>query len=134
MPIDVKLDTAGDITIPTRIARGEDLVIQKVRGRSETHLGEWILDSRDGVPWLRWLDQTPIPETQIEDFLKAEYEEIAGVRRADVTVTPNAYQTSADISVQIYLDQDDAPDFRLDVSIAADEPAVFRITRLSTVF
>jgi hypothetical protein len=133
MPIDVKLDDSGDITVPTRIARGEDLIIQKCRGRAEMHIHEWILDSRLGVPWLEWLEEVPVPEQQIQDFLRNEFEGIVGVRRADVSLTSANYGRSWTISVIIYLDDSDAPDFRFEAIVEAEDPAVFRLVRSSQV-
>ena len=131
--MDIQLDENGDISIPTRPCTGEDLIIQKVRIRSETFFGEWILDSRKGVPWLAWLDETPPPLEQIEDFLKVEYEEIDGVRRADVTATESEDLLTIHVDARIYLDQGDSPTYQLTATLAADEPTVFRVIRLAGI-
>ena len=133
MPLDVQLDDDGDITIPTRICTGEDLIIQKVRGRAETFLGEWILDTRVGVPWFEWLEEVPPPEQQIQDFLRVEFEDIDGVRRADVQVVSDTYGVVWTINVSIYLDDNDAPTFNFEAFVEAENPAVFNIKRSSTV-
>lgn len=51
---DLELDLAtNDIKIPARIIRGGDAVAQRVRVRFRWFLGEWFLDTRQGVPYFR---------------------------------------------------------------------------------
>ncbi len=133
MPFDLKLDvTSGDITIPSRLVTGEDLVIQKCRIRTETFAGEWRLDSRHGAPYVKWLDEANVPTEQIETYFKAEYEAVEGVRHAVVTAELDDNNV-IDIDAEIYIDQDDAPDFRLDAVIRPDQPAVIRAIRIGGI-
>jgi hypothetical protein len=43
----------GDLEIPLRIVRGAEAVAQRVRVRFRWFLGEWFLDTRQGVPYFR---------------------------------------------------------------------------------
>lgn len=132
MSLDIKLTESGDITIPTRRVTGEDLVIQRCRIRTETWFGEWILDRRVGVPWARWLQETPAPLTQIEDFFRAEYGDVTGVRKADVTAEIDDDLTIL-IDAKIYIDQRDEPSFALEAAVAPDQPAVISIYRTAGI-
>src|SRR3972149_2057877 len=57
MSSDIRLDLAtGDLTITQgrlSLAVGADAVVQSLRIRFRTFLGEWFLDSRVGVPWFQ---------------------------------------------------------------------------------
>src|SRR3972149_2290942 len=57
MSRDIRLDLAtGDLTITQgrlSLAVGADAVVQSLRIRFRTFLGEWFLDSRVGVPWFQ---------------------------------------------------------------------------------
>lgn len=51
---DLELDLAtNDIKLPIRIIRGPEAVAQRVRVRFRWFLGEWFLDTRQGVPYYR---------------------------------------------------------------------------------
>ena len=51
---DLELDPlANDIKLPPRIIRGPEAVAQRVRVRFRWFLGEWFLDTRQGVPYYR---------------------------------------------------------------------------------
>lgn len=78
---DVKLTSEGDIYPQTVYVDGIEYILQRVRIRLNTHLGEWILDTRAGMPWRRWLDTKPAPVDQVRDFVRREIESTPGVIR-----------------------------------------------------
>jgi hypothetical protein len=51
----------GDLELPTRLIRGEALVIQRIQARLATHLGEWPLDTDYGLDYAGWAGTVPPP-------------------------------------------------------------------------
>jgi hypothetical protein len=54
--VDLALDANGDIDLTggeARLVSGVDALVQHMRIRYRTFLGEWILDRRIGVPWFQ---------------------------------------------------------------------------------
>ncbi|MFU8802631.1 MAG: hypothetical protein ACNA8W_02370 [Bradymonadaceae bacterium] len=51
----------GDLPIRPTIYRGPEIIAQYIRRRLLTFEGEWILDRRVGLPWLRWKEKKPVP-------------------------------------------------------------------------
>jgi hypothetical protein len=43
----------GDLAVPPRWIRGAEAVAQRIRVRFKWFLGEWFLDTRQGVPYYR---------------------------------------------------------------------------------
>jgi hypothetical protein len=43
----------GDVAIPPRLIYGVEAIAQRIRVRFEWFLGEWFLDTRQGVPYYR---------------------------------------------------------------------------------
>lgn len=132
MAMDIKLTEAGDITIPTLKVTGYKLTIQRCKIVLNRWRGDWIIDSRVGIPYLTWLDDAVPNPVEIEDFLRAELEAVEGVLSANVA----AEQVGAvvQITVDLRISQDAAPaSVRLITAIGADEPSVIRVVHTSGV-
>lgn len=79
MTVDWALTPDGDLTVPSRLVRGHDLVLQRVRVRLHTHLGEWILDQGVGLPYADWRARKPIPLQEIVAAVRREIVDTPGV-------------------------------------------------------
>lgn len=133
MPTDIKLDASGDITIPTTAVTGVKLVIQRCKIVLNRWRGDWIIDSRVGIPYLGWLDDAVPNPIEIEDFLRAELEAVQGVIRASVSAEQVDEQVQ--ITVDLRISQDAAPaNVRLVYTPLADEAAVVRVISNAGVF
>ena len=73
---DVGLDENWDLPAYTRHVTGTDLILQRVKTRLGTVLGEWMLDTSKGLDFLGW---TQIKEPPVEAIEAAVAAEIAGV-------------------------------------------------------
>lgn len=54
--MDIALDASGDIDLSTgeaRLVSGIDEIVQRLRIRFRTFLGEWFADQRIGFPWFQ---------------------------------------------------------------------------------
>lgn len=78
---DLALDENGDLELPARLVAGEDLVIQRLRVRLNTHLGEWPLDTARGLDYAGWTGRLPVPLTEIELALTEAIGTTPGVAR-----------------------------------------------------
>ena len=56
---DILLDENGDLPKVTQHTRGWLAVVQRVKFRLQTFKGEWILDTAEGLPYLRWRGKNP---------------------------------------------------------------------------
>lgn len=133
MASDIRLTADGDITVPTRAVTGINLVIQRVKIVLNRWRGDWIMDSRVGIPYLDWLDDAIPNPVEIEDFLRAEIEAVEGV----ITARVAAEQVDAvvQITVDVRISQDAAPaNVRLVATVAPDEASVIRVVHLAGVF
>ena len=81
---DFALDENLNLLIPTRLIEGTELVVQRIRVRLNTFLGEWLLDSRVGIPYIQWKDApTQLTSTAIESTIVAQISSIPGVDRVE---------------------------------------------------
>jgi hypothetical protein len=122
--MDLQLDDNGDILIPTRAVLGFEAIAQRCVIRTLTFLGEWILDSRAGVPWHRWLDRFEPPLGQIEGFLTAEYEGVEGVVAAVVEATYDPTTYIIHISGRVQIEEADTIELQLGIGIEASAPHI----------
>ncbi len=83
MPFDVALDDDDDLPIRTRHISGTDLVLQRVRIRLRTFLGEWILDQFQGLDYLGFTQQKPPNVVEITNLVRREIETTPGVDRVE---------------------------------------------------
>jgi len=77
--MDIALNAGGDIPREPYHATGIKLVRQRIENRLLTHRGEWILDSRQGIPYVEWFQTRPIPLDAISDAIRFEIETTPGV-------------------------------------------------------
>lgn len=80
--IDVGLDPdSGDLPDVSSFISGFDLILQRIRRRLGTYLGEWLADGKVGLPYFRWIAQKPPDVAAIGAKLRAEIETTPGVAR-----------------------------------------------------
>lgn len=79
--VDVELDQNGDIGAITRHITGIPLVLQRVKIRLQTFLGEWILDQTVGLPFLAFAEQKPPDVNGISAVVQATIVSVPGVNR-----------------------------------------------------
>ncbi len=82
MSYDVQL-IDGDLPAVTQHITGNDLTVQRLEIRLATFLGEWLLDTTEGLRYLEWLQQTPPRVDEIGADLRREVETTPGVVRVD---------------------------------------------------
>ena len=80
---DVGLDEDGDLQVHNYPVTGLALVLQRVRLRLLTFLGEWILDASKGLPFLRWIATKPPDAAVIGAVVRREIETTPGVLRVE---------------------------------------------------
>ena len=92
---DLALDSVTgdlDLTNGCRLIRGSERIIQELKIRFRTFLGEYFLDTRKGLPWIRWRE-TKTPDSalrEMEALFTAEVQEtvdIEGLEPPGVTCT-----------------------------------------------
>jgi len=79
---DVELE-AGDLPARTTHITGPDLVRQRIELRLGTFIGEWYLDTRKGLRYLEWLQQTPPRVEEIGADIRREIETTPDVLRVE---------------------------------------------------
>lgn len=70
----------GDLALPVRIIRGADAVIQRIRVRFRWFLGEWFLDTRQGVPYYRDVLVKSPDQILISSIFRAVLRSVPGVK------------------------------------------------------
>jgi hypothetical protein len=80
--LDVEI-IAGDLPERTRIITGNDVVLQRLSRRLQTHLGEFLADKTVGVPWADWLAVRRFDIDTATAWLRASIETCPGVVRLD---------------------------------------------------
>lgn len=114
---DLALDDDLQLVIPMRLIDGPELVIQRMRIRLATHLGEWLLDELVGLPYIDWADAVPPPLLDIETRILDTLARTPGVLRIedfDVTLSDSGTYsilgtvlletTTPDVGVQLSVD------------------------------
>lgn len=80
---DVQLDENGDLPVVTTHFDGWQLTVQRIKARLRTFLGEWVLDTAVGIPYLLWRQERGPDTTSIAAFIRVELEETPGVIRVE---------------------------------------------------
>jgi len=77
----ILLDNDGDFPKHPTITDRLDprLIAQRVQFAVSLFREEWMLNQNTGVPWLRWLQETPPPLVEMENFLATEMDQVPGV-------------------------------------------------------
>jgi hypothetical protein len=83
MPLfhDIQLDANGDLPAVTRHITGWLSVVQRVKFRLQTFLGEWILDTAKGLPFMRWRGQKDPNLQELSTYVRREILDTPGVIR-----------------------------------------------------
>ena len=76
---DVLLDDDGDLPLTEGFASGDLVTTQALRRALNTHLGEFIGDRNQGLPFSEWLRARPVPVTDISLSLRRVIETFPGV-------------------------------------------------------
>jgi len=79
MALDIALDSNLDLSVSNRMIRGRDVVAQRVRIRLQQHLGDWVLDTSEGIDWKAYLSTKPVPVATIEAAVFREISTTPGV-------------------------------------------------------
>lgn len=79
MPMDLGLDSDGDLPLYGRPIMGAEQVAQRVRIRLSTHLGEDLRDASVGLPIVAWLTTKPVAVDAIVARVRREVLETGGV-------------------------------------------------------
>lgn len=79
--IDWALTPDGDLSVPSRLVSGYELVLQRVRLRLGMHRGEWLLDASVGGDFVGWRERKPAPVTEIVQWVRDEVSSTPGVLR-----------------------------------------------------
>lgn len=79
MPMDLALDSAGDLPLYGRPLTGAEQVAQRVRIRLGTHQGEDLRDASVGLPYVTWLTTKPVPVAAIVARVRREVLGTGGV-------------------------------------------------------
>lgn len=76
---DVLLDDNGDLPLTEGFASGDLITTQAIRRALNTHLGEYIGDRNQGLPFAAWLRARPVPVTDISLSVRRVIETFPGV-------------------------------------------------------
>ncbi|RAL23044.1 hypothetical protein DL240_09160 [Lujinxingia litoralis] len=69
----------GDLPEHTRLIEGPELIAQRIRMRLSTFRGEWLLDRRAGLPFLRWRSQRSPPLEAMAARVRDDIASIPGI-------------------------------------------------------
>lgn len=67
---------------PTHIS-GVDLTLQRMKIRLKRFLGEWVLDTTKGLPYLAWTQEKPLNVPGMSAVIRTEIESTPGVLRVN---------------------------------------------------
>ncbi len=96
---DVLLDDNGDLPLTGGFASGDRITVQGLRRALSTHLGEFVGDRNQGLPYAEWLRAKPVPLTDISLSLRRVVEQFPGVETiTSWTVTYDEQARSVSVS------------------------------------
>ncbi len=96
---DVLLDDNGDLPLTGGFASGDRITVQGLRRALSTHLGEFVGDRNQGLPYAEWLRTKPAPVTDISVSLRRVVEQFPGVETiTSWTVTHDTDARSVSVS------------------------------------
>jgi len=79
--VDLAIDsTTGDLAYPSRLIDGADATRQRIQIRLGTFLGEYILDTSQGLPYAAWAQMKPAQPATISARIRAEVAGTPGVQ------------------------------------------------------
>lgn len=81
---DIELDIlTGDLPIVTRFISGNDLIRQRIQNRLRTFEEDWFLDTTQGIPYIRWIEEKGTTLAEIVATFRTEIELVPGIARVD---------------------------------------------------
>ena len=87
----LELDSIGEIAVPFRMVSGIGVVRVRVFVELRTLTGEWITDTRKGLPILDWIGEpgydSKVTGEQVAAIVRARLQTLTGVVSVDVTAT-----------------------------------------------
>jgi hypothetical protein len=123
--MDLERDDSGEIKYPVQYVTGIDETLQRLRARLMTFAGEWILDSRVGLDWIRWKQLKAPPVAEIASDIRDEALGLAGVTDAKVqAATFDPASGDAEVIIALVLtDNTDSVTTRVTVDPTVQVPA-----------
>lgn len=102
---DIRLDSTGDLPNVGALVSDAELVAQRVGVRLRTWLGEWTLDSSQGIDWRTLIGAKPFPLDLVVTLLRREIDQTPGVLRTAIVSSSFAVDTGeAAISYDVTCD------------------------------
>ena len=140
MPLtnDIGLDPLTlDLPVFPKHISGVDLIVQRMTIRLQRFLGEWILDTSVGIPYLDFIQTRPVDVAGFGAVIRTEIETTPGVLRVDdfLGVFTIATQTLKFTGI-VRLEDDEAVTSEILVPIAAvgnTTPAVIMFHRSASI-
>jgi len=103
---DVGLTTDGDWPLQPRLITGLELIGQRIQVALQLHVGEYLLDTREGVPWLDWMQIKPPPLSSISAGIRSTILGVRGVQSiSDYQATFTAATETLAITVTVLTDE-----------------------------
>lgn len=124
--LDVLLDDAGDIRLPSRLATGAALTAQRIRVLLGLHRGELLRDGQAGGDWVVWLSTKPAPLSRISAWARAGILALPGVRAATV----RAHQVGDQVRLTCEVDTEEG---LLDVRAVLSDPDTKNMSFAATI-
>ena len=110
---DIQLDADGDWPLFPIHVTGTLLVLQRVKIRLATFLGEWLLDASTGLDILRWMGEKPFDIDRAGAEVRLAIETTPGVVRTEsFTATFDGPNRSALFTGRVVL-EDEVLDFEV---------------------
>lgn len=69
----------GDLPLDPQLSSGPEIIAQRVQLALGLFQSEWRLDGSEGLPWLRWFQETPTPLAEMDAVIRAEIADVNGV-------------------------------------------------------
>ena len=106
---DLKVDPlTGDLAIEGNdlvLIDGDDMTVQHLGTRCQIQRGEFVLDTRKGLPWITWFRQKPVSAQYMQSNIRTELEDVEGCKSIDsVRITPDEDERDSEIEFDYTLD------------------------------
>jgi len=113
--VDLLMDENDDLALPCQLVSDYRVVIQRLKIRLSTFLGEWTLDTSKGLDFFGWLNTRPPPLNIIGAKVR---EEIAGTKGVkvitDFDISFDIETKTITIAAEITLDEDEIVQLRVE--------------------
>lgn len=120
-------ELTGDIALPIRWVRGYDAIAQRIRARLRFFLGEWFLDTRQGMPYFQRILKKHPRMPVVNALFRKAIRTTPGVKSVDSLTVKIAHRNARVGSVDFRATLDDGL-----ILTATDEPFIVRSTGAHT--